>query len=65
MDQWPKGGSLKKQSSTAAAESEEANEPQASKSSSQEFKDTECNAPDTTPLLRSSIVKGAGKTEIL
>jgi hypothetical protein len=55
MERWLKGGSLKKQSSTDAAETEGASETQASTPSSQEFQDTECNVRDTTPLLRSSI----------
>jgi hypothetical protein len=60
MDQCLKAGSLKKQSNTAAAESGRASEPQASTSSSQEFQGTECNVPDTMPLLHSSNVTGAG-----
>jgi hypothetical protein len=46
----------------AAAENEETSEPQASASSSQEFQGTECNVPDTMPLLHSSIVTSAGST---
>jgi hypothetical protein len=62
MDWWLKGGSFKKQSSMAAAESKEGTEPQASISSSQEFQGTECNVPDTKPLMCSSTVTGAGRT---
>jgi hypothetical protein len=62
MDRWLKGGSSKKHSGTAAAESEGASEPQTSTLSSLEFQVTECNFPDTTLLLRSSFVPSAGST---
>jgi hypothetical protein len=56
MDWWLTGGSLKKQSSMAATESERASETQVSMS---EFQGTKCNVPDTMSLLCSSIATSA------